>query len=80
MTAQTPYLNLIETVVGAVDTATDAVELEGLALAMRIVVSDYLSDRQLEKANALDALACALHGKAKSHSVTAGQPEGKAHV
>lgn len=62
------------------ETETAAVELEGLALAMRIIVADYLSDRQLEKCNALDALACALHEKAKTVSLSAGKLEGLARV
>lgn len=60
-------------------TQSDAVELEGLTLAMRIVVNDYLSDRQLEKCNALDALASALHSKAQSLNATAGKLEAR-HV
>ncbi len=44
-----------------------ATELAGLALAMRIVVTDYLSDRRLSKCNALDALASLLHARAEAH-------------
>ncbi len=68
MTIHTPIINLIET-------GADAVELEGLTLAMRILVADYIGDRSLEKCNALDALACAIHGKAKALSLTAGKVE-----
>ena len=45
------------------DIETDAVALDGLTLALRIVVTDYLSDRQLPKCNAIDALADALCDK-----------------
>ena len=81
MTNHTVCLNLVETVADAsVAAETQAVELEGLALALRIVVTDYLSDRCVEKCNALDALASALHRKAKSLSATAGRLEGVARV
>jgi|GEM_PF-1415771 len=67
-------------IIHPIDVGTDALELEGLALAMRIVVADYLSDRQAEKCNALDALACALHDKAKSVSEAVSGLEELAHV
>jgi len=81
MTNHIVCLNFVKAVADAsVDAETNAVELEGLALALRIVVTDYLNDRQLEKCNALDALACALHDKAKTNSITAGKAEAVAHV
>lgn len=43
-----------------------AVELAGLAYAMHIVVTDYLSDPQPIKQNALDALSAALHAQANA--------------
>ncbi|NKX75003.1 hypothetical protein HGG73_12640 [Rhodobacteraceae bacterium R_SAG3] len=49
------------------DSGVDAAELAGLALAMRIVVTDYLSDRHLSKCNALDALASILHTRTEAH-------------
>lgn len=58
-----------------IDITPDAVELEGLALAMRILVADYIAARSLDKCNALDALACALHYKAQMLSQTAGKVE-----
>jgi hypothetical protein len=81
MTNHIVCLNFVEAVATAsIDAETNAVELEGLALALRIVVTDYLSDRQVEKCNALDALTCALHDKAKANSLTAGKPEAAAHA
>lgn len=67
MATNTPCLVLIDTsaIDSALDLETDSVALEGLALAMRIVVTDYLGDRRIEKCNALDALADALHQKSQ---------------
>ena len=73
MTIQTPIINLIET-------GSGALELEGLALALRIVVTDYIGDRSLEKCNALDALACALHASAQAHSQIVGKIGGACNV
>jgi hypothetical protein len=60
-----------------IDVSVSANSLEGLALAMRVLVTDYLSDRTLSKANALDSLATVLH--AKSEQLTA-EIEGLPHV
>lgn len=70
MTIHTPCLNHLT---AAMNVASDAVELEGLAQAMRIVAADFASDPDLEKCNALDALAAALHGKAAAHRAMAEQ-------
>jgi hypothetical protein len=53
------------------DVSSDAVELEGLARALRIVVDAFTADPDLEASNALDALASALHQKALSHRALA---------
>lgn len=62
------------------DLEVDAVELAGLALAMRIIVTDYLSDRHLSKCNALDALAATLHARAEAHVRTVTTLKGNTHV
>lgn len=71
----------VQTIIPTItDAETAAVELEGLALAMRIVVADYLGDRSLAKCNALDALSAALHAKARTHGRALGQIDGGSHV
>ncbi|QBR34854.1 hypothetical protein ETW23_00385 [Leisingera sp. NJS201] len=70
MTIHTPCLNHLT---AAMNVASDAVELEGLAQAMRIVVAAFASDPDLDASNALDALAVALHGKAVAHRLMAEQ-------
>lgn len=50
------------------DAEIDAVELAGLALALRIVVSDYLSDPRPSKHNALDALSDVVLSRADAHA------------
>lgn len=64
MTINSCCLNHLSASMGV---SSDAVELEGLARAMRIVVDAYAADPDLETCNALDALASALHQKAVSH-------------
>ncbi|MFW8636696.1 hypothetical protein [Cribrihabitans pelagius] len=70
MTIHTPCLNQLT---AAMNVASDAVELEGLAQAMRIVAAAFASDPDLEASDALDALAIALHNKSVSHRLMAEQ-------
>lgn len=68
---QTPQLSDIE---------ADAVALDGLTLALRIVVTDYLSDRQLPKCNAIDTLADALCDRSAALAHSIGKLEGVGNV
>jgi hypothetical protein len=63
-----------------IDVSVSAVSLEGLALAMNIVVTDYLGDRSLAKANALDSLATVLHAKSKQLTAEIENMEGMQNV